>query len=105
MIGGILLNLAYLIVSYLFITNPMASILMLALYLAILFALGSIAHLLADYTRRRLLTNWLIFIISVLDLIMAWMLIGSGPIASVNLVLIIVSIEMLIKFLQAIRNC
>ena len=45
--------------------------------------------------RRGLPGNWLQFVIGVLDLIIAWMLIGSGPAASVTLVTAIVGIEML----------
>ena len=41
--------------------------------------------------------NWLQFVIGVLDLIIAWMLIGSGPAASVTLVTAIVGIEMLVS--------
>lgn len=97
MIGGILLGLAYLIIGYVFITSPMAGILVLAVYLAVLFTLGGIARLVAGYTRRGLPSNWLLFVIGVLDLIIAWMLVGSGPIASVTLVTTIVGIEMLIS--------
>ena len=45
MIGGILLGVAYLIIGYVFITSPLAGILALAVYLAVLFALGGIARL------------------------------------------------------------
>lgn len=44
MIGGILLGVAYLIIGYVFITSPLAGILALAVYLAVLFALGGIAR-------------------------------------------------------------
>jgi len=66
-------------------------------YLAVLFALGGIARLAAGYMRRGLPGNWLQFVIGVLDLIIAWMLIGSGPAASVTLVTAIVGIEMLVS--------
>jgi len=98
MIGGIILGLAYLIISYVFITSPMAGILVLAAYLAVLFALGGIARLVAGYTGRGLPSNWLLFVIGVLDLLIAWMLVSSGPIASVTLVPTIIGIEMLISF-------
>lgn len=44
MIGGILLGVAYLIIGYVFITSPLAGILALAVYLAVLFALGGVGH-------------------------------------------------------------
>ncbi|NIG87781.1 DUF308 domain-containing protein [Serratia symbiotica] len=97
LVGGILLGLAYLIIGYVFITSPMPGILVLAVYLAVLFTLGGIARLVAGYSRRGLPSNWLLFVIGVLDLIIAWMLVGSGPIASVTLVTTIVGIEMLIS--------
>ncbi|AOF00792.1 hypothetical protein SME46J_33380 [Serratia marcescens] len=97
MIGGILLGVAYLIIGYVFITSPLAGILALAVYLAVLFALGGIARLAAGYMRRGLPGNWLQYVIGVLDLIIAWMLIGSGPAASVTLVTAIVGIEMLVS--------
>lgn len=97
MIGGILLGVAYLIIGYVFITRPLAGILALTIYLAVLFALGGIARLAAGYMRRGLPGNWLQFVIGVLDLIIAWMLICSGPAASVTLVTAIVGIEMLVS--------
>lgn len=62
-----------------------------------IFTLGGITRLVAGYTRRGLPSNWLLFVIGVLDLIIAWMLVGSGPIASVTLVTTIVVIGMLIS--------
>lgn len=97
MIGGILLGVAYLIIGYVFVTSPMAGVLALAVYLAVLFALGGIARLAAGYMRRGQPGNGLQFVIGVLDLIIAWMLIGSGPEASVTLVTAIVGIEMLVS--------
>ncbi|CAI0865655.1 HdeD family acid-resistance protein [Serratia entomophila] len=97
LIGGILLGVAYLIIGYLFISNPLTGVLALAVYLAVLFAFGGIARLIAGYVRRGQPGNWLQFVIGVLDLIIAWMLVGSGPEASITLVTAIVGIEMLVS--------
>ena len=96
-IGGILLGIAYLLFGYVFITSPLAGILALAVYLAVLFAFGGIARLVAGYVHRGLPGNWLQFVIGILDLVIAWTLIGSGPEASVTLVTAIVGIEMLVS--------
>jgi uncharacterized membrane protein HdeD (DUF308 family) len=72
-------------------------VLALAVYLAVLFAFGGIARLIAGYVRRGQPGNWLQFVIGVLDLIIAWMLVGSGPEASITLVTAIVGIEMLVS--------
>ena len=102
MIGGILLGVAYLIIGYVFITSPLAGILALAVYLAVLFALGGIARggglhapraagqLAAVRYRRARFDH-------------RRMLIGSGPAASVTLVTAIVGIEMLFSSFALFR--
>lgn len=97
MIGGVLLGLAYLILGYVFITNPTVGILALAVYIAVLFALGGVARLVVSFNWRGRGGSWLQGIIGVLDLAIAAILIGAGPEVTVTLVTAIVGIEMLIS--------
>lgn len=97
MIGGVLLGLAYLILGYVFINNPTVGILALAVYIAVLFALGGVARLIVSFNWRGRGGRWLQGIIGVLDLIIAAMLIGASPEVTVTLVTAIVGIEMLIS--------
>ncbi|WP_156294298.1 HdeD family acid-resistance protein [Serratia oryzae] len=97
MIGGILLGLAYLMVGYVFISNPTVGILALAVYLAVLFALGGIARLIAGFIWRGSEGRWLQVVIGILDLAIAGVLIGAGPETTLTLVTAIVGIEMLIS--------
>lgn len=95
MIGGILLGVAYLIIGYVFITNPAVGIFAMAIYLAALFALGGIVRLIAGYKLREVKGSWLQLVIGVLDLAIAWLLLSADPMTSVVLVTTIVGIEML----------
>jgi hypothetical protein len=72
MIGGILLGVAYLIIGYVFITTPAVGIFAMAVYLAVLFALGGIVRLIAGYKLRDVSGSWLQYVIGILDLIIAW---------------------------------
>ncbi|MGN7975418.1 HdeD family acid-resistance protein [Serratia sp. 22264] len=103
MIGGLLLGAAYLIIGYLFITSPLAGILTLAIYLAILFALGGIVRLVAGYKLREVSGSWLQFVIGFLDLVIAWMLFSADPMTSVILVTTLVGIEMLFSAFSLFR--
>ncbi len=97
MIGGVLLGVAYLILGYVFVTNPTVGILALAIYIAVLFALGGIARLIVSFNWRGRSGSWLQGIIGVLDLVIAAILVGAGPEVTVALVTAIVGIEMLIS--------
>lgn len=95
MIGGVLLGVAYLILGYVFITNPTVGILALAVYIALLFALGGIARLVAGFNWRGKGGSWLHIVVGFLDLVIAALLIGAGPEMTITLVTTIVGIEML----------
>lgn len=97
LIGGILLGMAYLILGYVFITNPTVGILALAVYLAVLFALGGVARLVVALNWQWQGGGLLQGIIGVLDLVIAAILIGAGPEGAVTLVTAIVGIEMLVS--------
>jgi uncharacterized membrane protein HdeD (DUF308 family) len=78
-----------------FITTPAVGIFAMAVYLAVLFALGGIVRLIAGYKLREVSGSWLQYVIGILDLIIAWMLFSADPMTSVVLVTTIVGIEML----------
>lgn len=103
MIGGVLLGVAYLILGYVFITNPVVGILALAVYIAVLFALGGIARLMAGFSWRGKGGSWLQGVIGILDLVIAAILIGAAPGVTVMLVTAIVGIEMLISAFSLFR--
>ena len=95
MVAGILMGVAYIIMGYVFITNPMVGIFTMSVILATLFALGGIIRLSAGYKLRGVSGGWLQIIIGILDLAIAAMFITAGPAMSVTLVTTIVGIEML----------
>lgn len=95
MVGGILLGIAYLIMGYVFIRSPEAGIMAMSAILAFLFALGGIIRLSTGFRLRGRSTGWLQIIIGVLDIVIAAILLTSGPEMSFMLVTVVVGIEML----------
>lgn len=93
-IAGVLLGVAYLVMGYVFVTNPAAGILTLAFFLGVLFLLGGVIRLLTGF-RLRAGGGWVQILIGVLDLIIAYLLLSAGPMTSVTLLTTFVGIEML----------
>lgn len=95
MVGGILMGIAYLIMGYVFIKDPIAGIMTMSFILAVLFALGGVIRISAGFRLRGESYSWLQIIVGILDLIIAAILLTSGPQISVMLVTVVVGLEML----------
>lgn len=94
-LAGIVMGAAYILMGYVFITNPAVGIFTLSVILATLFAVAGVIRLSAGFKMRGINSGWLQIIIGILDLIIAVIFITAGPVTSVTLVTTIVGIEML----------
>lgn len=97
MVGGILLGVAYLLIGYQFICHPLTGVLTVSIWLGILFALGGISRLITSFSRRKDQGKLWSCIIGILDLIIAWALVGPGLTESIVIVMTIIGIEMLVS--------
>ena len=95
MLGAILLGIAYFILGYVFITDPVAGMVTMSMMLAVLFAFGGILRLSAGFKLGGKNGSWLQIVIGALDLIIAIMLATAGPEMSITLVTTVVGIELL----------
>lgn len=99
MVTGILLGVAYIVMGYVFITNPTVGMISLAIVLAVLFAFGGVMRLITGYRTWGLPGAWLQILLGVLDLIITYLLVSAGPLMSITMVTALVGIEMLFSSL------
>lgn len=99
MLGSILLGIAYFILGYVFITDPIVGIVTMAMMLAVLFAIGGILRLSVGIKMGGKNGSWLQILVGFLDLVIAIMLATAAPEVSVTLVTIVVGIELLFSSL------
>ena len=92
---SVLVAVAYLLLGYVFLTEPLTGMLSLAILLAILFIAGGILRLGSGLRQMSQARGWLNIIIGLLDLFIAYLLVGNGPIVSVTLIATLVGIELL----------
>lgn len=92
---SILVAVAYLLLGYVFLTDPLQGMMSLAILLAILFIAGGILRLGAGLRQFSQPRGWLNLIIGLLDLFIAYLLVGNGPLVSVTLIATLVGIELL----------
>lgn len=95
MVSGILLGAAYIVMGYVFITNPEVGMISLAIVLGVLFAFGGIMRLITGFKAWGMPGAWLNILLGVLDLIITYLLISAGPLMSITMVTTLVGIEML----------
>lgn len=95
MLGSILLGIAYFILGYVFITDPVVGIVTMSMMLAVLFALGGILRLSVGFKLGGKNGSWLQIVIGALDILIAIMLITANPEMSFTLVTVVVGIELL----------
>ena len=95
MLGSILLGIAYFILGYVFITDPVVGIVTMSMMLAVLFAIGGVLRLSVGFRMKGINGSWLQIVIGALDLVIAIMLITANPEMSFALVTVVVGIELL----------
>ena len=95
MVTGILLGIAYIVMGYVFITNPAVGMISLAIVLGVLFAFGGVMRLITGYKTWGLPGACLQILLGVLDLIITYLLVSAGPLMSITMVTTLVGIEML----------
>ncbi|CQJ17071.1 HdeD family acid-resistance protein [Yersinia enterocolitica] len=95
MVTGILLGVAYIVMGYVFITNPAVRMISLAIVLAVLFAFGGVMRLITGYRTWGLPGAWLHILLGILDLVITYLLVSAGPLMSITMVTTLVGIEML----------
>lgn len=95
MLAGILMGVAYLVMGYVFVTNPAVGIWTLAFILGTLFLLGGIIRLMTGYRMKGVSGRGIQIATGILDIVIALILLGAGPMFSVTLVTAFVGIEML----------
>ncbi|MBS0054050.1 HdeD family acid-resistance protein [Yersinia sp. Marseille-Q3913] len=95
MVTGILLGVAYIVMGYVFVTNPAIGMISLAVVLAVLFAFGGVMRLITGFKTWKMPGAWLQILLGVLDLVITYLLISAGPLMSITMVTTLVGIEML----------
>lgn len=95
MLTGILLGVAYIVMGYVFITNPAIGMISLAVVLAVLFAFGGVIRLITGFKNLKVPGAWLQILLGVLDLVITYLLVSAGPLMSITMVTTLVGIEML----------
>lgn len=95
MVAGILLGVAYIVMGYVFITNPAIGMISLAVVLAVLFAFGGVLRLINGFKDLKRPGAWLQILLGVLDLVITYLLVSAGPLMSITMVTTLVGIEML----------
>lgn len=95
MVTGILLGVAYIVMGYVFITNPAVGMISLAIVLAALFAFGGVIRLITGFKIWGMPGAWLQILLGVLDLVITYLLVSAGPLMSITIVTTLVGIEML----------
>ncbi len=92
---SIFLGIAYILVGYIFMKNPAMGILSLAFILSVLFLAGGIIRLVTGFKMLSMPRGWIQVLIGVLDLVIFYLLVSSGPEMSIVFVLTLIGIEML----------
>lgn len=95
MVTGILVGVAYIVMGYVFITNPTIGMISLAIVLGVLFAFGGVMRLITGFKTWGLPGAWLQILLGVLDLFITYLLVSAGPLMSITMVTTLVGIEML----------
>ncbi|CNI74457.1 HdeD family acid-resistance protein [Yersinia mollaretii] len=95
MVTGILLGVAYIVMGYVFVTNPAIGMISLAVVLAVLFAFGGVMRLITGFKTWGMPGAWLQILLGVLDLVITYLLVSAGPLMSITMVTTLVGIEML----------
>lgn len=97
LVSGILVSVAYVVMGYLFITAPEFGIFTIATMLACLFCLGGVIRILSCFRQRQVEGRWMLAVIGILDLLIAWCFLSATPQASNVMVSVIVGIELIIS--------
>lgn len=92
---SVITGIAYLILGYAFITDPLQSLLFLAIFVAILFIIGGIIRLFIGFKVINTAAGSMNILIGVLDLIIAYMLLSGNAQTSITLLTLFIGIELL----------
>ncbi|EKT63922.1 DUF308 domain-containing protein [Providencia burhodogranariea] len=92
---SVITGIAYLILGYAFITDPLQSLLFLAIFVAILFIIGGVIRLFIGFKAISSAAGSMNILIGVLDLIIAYMLLSGNAQTSITLLTLFIGIELL----------
>ncbi|MBB1199585.1 HdeD family acid-resistance protein [Enterobacteriaceae bacterium 89] len=96
-VSGILISVAYVVVGYLFIVSPATGLFAIAALLGFLFCFGGLIRIMTWFRLRRVKGSWMQAVIGVLDLLIAWCFISATPVASIEMVSMVIGIELIIS--------
>lgn len=92
---GFVIGIIYCIVGYAFIKEPLQGLIAMAMVIAALFIIGGVIRLYAGIQQIKSAAGWMQIIIGILDLFIAYLLIGNGPITSIALLTALIGIELI----------
>lgn len=94
-IFSVIAGIAYLILGYAFITDPLQSLLFLAVLVAILFIIGGVIRIFIGIKLISTAAGLLNVLIGILDLIIAYILLSGNAETSITLLILFIGIELL----------
>ncbi|MEI9747599.1 HdeD family acid-resistance protein [Moellerella wisconsensis] len=86
---------AYLILGYVFITDPLQGLLTLAIFVGALFIIGGVFRLYTGFSNLSANSAWMNILIGILDFIIAYLLLSAGAETSIILLTTFIGIELL----------
>lgn len=92
---SLIAGIAYLILGYAFITDPLQSLLFLAVFVAVLFIIGGVIRLFAGAKLFSSAAGMMNILIGILDFIIAYMLLSGNAQTSITLLTLFIGIELL----------
>lgn len=94
-IFSFVIGVAYCTLGYSFIKDPIQSLVLLAIFVSVLFIIGGVVRLYVGFQQIKTSSGWLQILIGILDFVIAFLLIGNGPLTSITLLTTLIGIEML----------
>ncbi|AFH92285.1 DUF308 domain-containing protein [Providencia stuartii] len=92
---SLIVGIAYLILGYAFLSDPLQSLLFLAIFVAILFIFGGVIRIYAGTKLFSSAAGMMNILIGILDFIIAYMLLSGNAQTSITLLTLFIGIELL----------
>lgn len=102
-VSGILVSIAYILMGYFFITAPVLGIFTIATFLACLFCLGGVIRLAIFFKFHKVHNFWLLAIIGILDLFIAWCFLSATPQDSIYMVSMVIGFELIFSAISCVN--
>lgn len=96
MVITLLVGFIYLLLGYIFITDPLQGMLSLAFIIGFLFIFAGILHIIVGFKQiKDSYYGWFNLLVGILDLVIAYFLLAFGPANSIVLVMALIGIQLI----------